>query len=290
MISPTAAAAAVPSIPSLLFPELMSSRRLLRMTSPPCVYCPSGSDRFPLSLSAVKSLQTNLPAPSFYPSQMRADQDGQSLNPRAASQMQQRPHGPAGDVSSGLFLRCGVDGAAWQWCSFSFPFPKHNCYQHPTSLLHNNLSGEREGEGEKNSRLWGHFFCALIWALTQVSGVRGWRGGRGCEPPLPGISQPLLSHCSTAKRERASATQWPWGGRTTEPGWGQSGCRGGTNETPHPLLRSAHTRCPCARHLWCQASRQVARLLCDPEKSNYSQDNLIPFLLLLLFFNYFSSF
>ncbi|CAG01569.1 unnamed protein product [Tetraodon nigroviridis] len=38
---------------------------------------------------------------------MRADQDGQSLNPRAASQMQQRPHGPAGDVSSGLFVRKG---------------------------------------------------------------------------------------------------------------------------------------------------------------------------------------
>lgn len=49
-------------------------------------------------------LQTNLPAPSFYPSQIGADQEGQTLNPRAASEAEvchadQCPHGHAVDVS-----------------------------------------------------------------------------------------------------------------------------------------------------------------------------------------------
>lgn len=139
---------------------------------------------------------------------------------------------------------------------------------------------EREREREK-SRSWGHLFCALIWALTQVSGVQtGWRGRRGCEPPLTMISQPHLSYCSTGKWERISPTQWPWGGRTTESGWGQ---RGGDKWDISPSSRNARTRCPCARQLCCQTSRQVAHLLCVPEKSNYSRDNLMHSLYCLFF-------
>lgn len=69
-------------------------------------------------------------------------------------------------------------------------------------------SQAREREGKK-SRSRGHLFCAPIRQLTQVSGVQtGWRGRKGCEPLIWVTAAP---------------SQWPWGGRTTEPGWGQRG-------------------------------------------------------------------
>ena len=141
----------------------------------------SGIYRRPLA-ELCPLLQTNLPAPSFYPAQIGAGQEEQTLNPRVvvfALEAQicladRCPHGRA--PFPPLFFVVAVNRPACQWCSRQLegdsflPTPPSltPCVRYCTKRK------KKPPSREKRSSEWAHLFSrgSAVWALTQVPRVQ----------------------------------------------------------------------------------------------------------------------
>lgn len=242
MISPTAAAAAaVPSLPCVLFLELMMFRRMLRMTSPSAfivrrvwVFSPPPT---PVSvsgeiISVLSSKLTFPPPPSTHLRWELAKRD----NPRTRGLPHRCSSAHMDPLETFSFWinfagRLTMDRAALVML-FLFPPSSTQLPAAPHLLTAQQpLRRERGGKKKKN-RSRGHLFCAL-WALTQVSGLQPrlaetQRLWAAADSDLAASSK-SLQHREMGSHQSRSVTLG-WSNR-----WARLGGKGEeTNETSHP--------------------------------------------------------